>query len=586
VSDMATVVEKPDLLPPLARVARIAGTWDREELRVLKITVAVALLITVARAMAPFEIGKDQALQLQAAHRLVNGQGLTTPYFAAPLPRDVSVAPEPKFLTWWPPGFSLLVAGPLALGIPLGVVLRLVFGTATLLGWLGWGVLIARFMSRPLRIGSRLYHLQLPLAALLPLFTTPPWTGTDILLWAGIPHVFLLLLSPAHRRARMLPILAAGLLVGALVAIRYASAFLAVAACLILVQVNIHRLRSSFRQLVVACVAALALIVPTAIYIWTFSPVGAPVPEYISGVPDLSEAATSVLRIYEKLSVLSVLVVGSDLGVKVCSVAGSPALSAAVGLLSFLVVASVPLVLARYRAERPVVFRDDAALSLSLLPVSLVAFLLCVRMVSEGEFFGIARYYTPLGLCTVLVSYELLTMRPSNRVVKCAAAAIFSCFLIYLLVYLPAGLLVPSRRADLVRSVLGYTPAQTTRFTSTSVDLTYPSGEVFSLKEASKRVVSDLSAASPGAIFFVGNYPFYVYDGGEFGSADVRRLPPNDYWGHAFTSREIRVFWVRELSNAGDYMGDVEMRQVYVNAFEKTIILEAVYPAGFRWGED
>jgi hypothetical protein len=583
---MATVVEKSDALPRLTRVARMAGAWDREELGVLAITIAAALLITVARAMAPFEIGKDQALQLQAAHRLLNGQGLTTPYFASPLPDDVSVTPEPRFLTWWPPGFSVLVSGPLALGIPLSLVLRGVYVTATLLGWLGWGVLVARFMSRPLRIGSREYHPQLALAALLPLLTTPPWTGTDILLWAGIPHVFLLLLSPAHRRSRLLPLVAAGLLVGALVAIRYASAFLAVAACLILVQVNIHRLRTSFGQLVVATVAALALIVPTAVYISSFSPAAAPVPEYITGAHDLSEAAASAITIFEKLPVLSVLVIGSDLGVKVCNVAGSPALSALVGISSLVVVLSIPFVLARYRAERPVVFRDDAALSLSLLPVALVLFLLCVRMVSDGEFFGITRYYMPLGLCTVLVSYELLTRRPSNRAVKLGAAAIFACFVIYLLVYVPAGLFVPSRRADLVRSVLGYTPAQTTRFSSTAIDLGYPSGEVFSLKEGSKRVVSELSASNPGAIFFLGNYPYYVYDGGDFGAADVRRLPPSDYWNRAFTSREIRVFWVRELSNASDYMGDVEMRQVYVDAFEKTIILEAVYPAGFRWGGD
>ena len=103
--------------------------------------------------------------------------------------------------------------------------------------------------------------------------------------------------------------------------------------------------------------------------------------------------------------------------------------------------------------------------------------------------------------------------------------------------------------------------------------------------------MSELSDANTDAIFYLANYPFYVYDGGDFRSrtdlapADVRRLPRSNFWRHAYTSRPVRIFWVLELSNATDSIGEVEKRVVYTNPFEKTIIYEAAYPAGFRWSE-
>ncbi len=83
-----------------------------------------------------------------------------------------------------------------------------------------------------------LKHVKAPahilIACLLPLLFTPPWQGTDIILWAGTPFVILLLLYSLEDDSQWRYIAAAGLLSGFLYSVRYASAYLAVAAFLII----------------------------------------------------------------------------------------------------------------------------------------------------------------------------------------------------------------------------------------------------------------------------------------------------------------------------------------------------------------
>lgn len=92
---------------------------------------ATAVFLTLMRVFAPFEIGKDQAVQLEAARRLVSGLGLTSTYFVSHS-SDVSQRPTPKVLTWWPPGFSLIAAAFMWISLSLATGLRVVYGAVTL----------------------------------------------------------------------------------------------------------------------------------------------------------------------------------------------------------------------------------------------------------------------------------------------------------------------------------------------------------------------------------------------------------------------------------------------------------------------
>jgi hypothetical protein len=144
---------------------------------VFSVIVVSALLVTAARTLAPFEVGKDQATQLEAAQRLVAGRGLTTTSDVPPISFDISEASPPKSLTWWPPGFSLVIAVFLSLGLSLLVSLKIVYVTVTLIGWIGWAILVSRFLSRPWSYRKRNFHLHIVIALLLPIFTTLPWGG-------------------------------------------------------------------------------------------------------------------------------------------------------------------------------------------------------------------------------------------------------------------------------------------------------------------------------------------------------------------------------------------------------------------------
>jgi hypothetical protein len=574
--------------PLISRLPAFASVLRDADVRVFKVTLAVALLLITARVLAPFEVGKDQALQLQAAQRLLEGQGLTTHYFGGPHPLDVSRARDAAYLTWWPPSFSLFMALLLSVGLPLFVALKTVYGLTTLLGWVGWGIVIARFMSRPIRIGSRRYHVPLLVAPLLPIFTTPSWKGTDIFLWAGIPYIILSLLASAKRRSPYVLVSAAGFLFGLLVSIRYASAFVGLVALLILFQVNHPSYKSLLKLACVFVLSSLVFIGPTVLYIQAFSRTHSPVPDLINPASTLQMAPESTAGILRRLPVISILVVGSPLIERFCYIVGSNGLNYLVGAACLVVIFSVPFVL-RGRASTPGV-QEDLALSFSFLPAALVIFLLAVRLMSPGDFFGINRYYEPFSLCLVLICYEIVTKRPARLAVKAISGALVLAFAFYICMYLPASIFVPRERDSVVADVLSYTPARSNiGFASTSHDLRYPSDRIYTLKESSRLKVRELSRAHPGAIFFLANYSLYMYGSERFLETgldfdlDFRRLPPPRFWHRAYTSEPIKVFWVLGLEASAGFVPESNRRLVYYDPVEKTRIFESDVPAGYTF---
>jgi hypothetical protein len=568
----------------------IVSGGDSNKTRVLSIFLISAIIIILARLLAPFEVGKDQALQLEAAGRLSSGLGLTSTYFTTPHPADISTAPEPVHLTWWPPALSVLVAGFLALGIPLEVSLKMIYGVITLIGWIGWAIIASHFLAKPVTLGRRSYPVQFIIAAFLPIVATPLWQGTDIFLWAGIPLVALWLLRSRESGSFVPYIVLAGLTFGFLYSVRYASAFLGLAALLILAQANLPNIKAVIKKSSVFIISSLLVIVPTLLYIKLFSRHDSVLPEYFDTLHKTSNLQ-ALLGLVNGTRVTSVLLFGSNL-FYLALLKLPTILSNAIGVCCFIAIILLPYIVLRRSAVSRKEYQKDIALTLSLLPLSLVVFLIASSLMARSHLFGIERYYKPLMLCCPLIFYEIAASKSLNRVLRGVSITFLFMFAFYICIFIPISGLSGERQARLVQTILSYTPSRSPGQSSTSQAINYPSRQIYSLKENSRSKVRELAQAYPGAIFYLANQAYFIYetdslhpDGAKPGIT-FRRLPRRVFWNSAFTSKPVRVFWVLDQDTRFDFVPDSNLKLVYSDPYEKTRILESEFPAGYRFFND
>jgi len=195
-----------------------------------------AALLTAVRFLHVADLGYDLTLQIQAAQLLLDGKGLSI-YTTEPLNGDDLGQPLKLVgLTHFPCGYSLYAAALIALGLDLGLVLKLFGALLTMAGWWGWGRLAALFMMDGLDRNVFWKACGFTIAITLPVFFTPPWNGTDIFLWAFIPWTVHWLSQAAKDSSWRGPWIfgLVGAASGLCVLMRYASLFL-VAGCLLLV---------------------------------------------------------------------------------------------------------------------------------------------------------------------------------------------------------------------------------------------------------------------------------------------------------------------------------------------------------------
>jgi hypothetical protein len=574
-----------------AIVTRFGGTNPK----VAALFFISAAVITLARLLAPFEVEKDQALQMEASIRLADGMGLSTTSVRQ-TSFDLSEPTRPEYLTWFPPTFSLIVAGFLYIGVPLLLSLKIIYGLTTLIGWMGWAIIAARLMSKPITIFGRDIHLHYAVAVASPLLLTLPWQGTDIHLWAGIPILVLLLWRAAKGPSAYLYIVAASMLFGLLVSFRYASFFLGFSAFLILAQISWPSLLSFLKRLSVFALPAVIVVVSVTIYIKAVSFNDTYAPAYINPASNVAKIPNMISGILEDSSVTSNLVIGSFLLERFSFRVRSSILSNAVGIPCLLLVFLLPLILVKILPSKE---KDgpDLALSLSFIPMSLVIFLIMATFMSGQGLFSVSRYYWPASLCLVFVFYEISSKRASNRAVKTAVNMIILLFIVYLFAYIPAMGFVPGKQSEFVERVLGFTPSKTGTMSrpSTSLELGYPSYRIFSRKENSRQKIKQLYETYPDSIFLVlENYVYYIYDrfkeGGPVPGESIKRFHATDwrYWKEAYTSRPVKIFWVLDDPSASvtkdslKTIPDSNLKVVFTDTFEKTLILESNFPAGHR----
>jgi hypothetical protein len=190
-------------------------------------------IVTVLRFFTLTNLGYDLTLQVQAAQHLLSGQGLKVFWT---VPTDLSEPLSLRPLTHFPAGFSLLTAALLGVGLPLSLVTKVYGAALTLAGWLGWGRFGALCVGGWLTSTRAARAAAQALAFTAPLFFTPDWNGTDLILWAAVPWVLHWLVQgaqPTLRQAMRWDLLS-GATCGVCVSMRYASLVLAGFAALVI----------------------------------------------------------------------------------------------------------------------------------------------------------------------------------------------------------------------------------------------------------------------------------------------------------------------------------------------------------------
>ncbi|MGQ9871729.1 MAG: hypothetical protein ACUVQO_13175 [Leptodesmis sp.] len=552
----------------------------------LLIILVVALLVLLLRLLAPFEVYWDQSIQLESAHRLAKGLGLTTTYDLS-ITRgdedskitssDLNVAPEAHYVTWFPPAFSLLIGGLLGLGLPAVIALKLTYSLVTLVGWAGWGLIATSMLAKPIRLFTKLIPFQYAIAALLPIFFTPDWKGTDIYLWAGVPWI-VLLLSQTQASANLRYVVGAGLISGLLYSFRYASLFLVLSVLLILAIAHLPRLKPLVVQFAYFLGGSLVFILPVSIYNRVVQ-AGVGLPAYISSY-GFADFSSTIERIGHQLPTASVLF-GLPVSETVTALPAQTPWRYLYGIAVLLILGFLPFWVKQLKREHSEDF--GILLGLTCLPISLVLFLVVCMFANPYGYLETERYYVGVKLCFIMAFYRLSSLPEAHWSVRWISSIFVTILLVHYGLYRPSDLW-NGKQAQLIQQVAGYTPTS---------DVSYPSNQFYSsyVSEALRSTVKKLQQEYPDAIFFTVAYAYYTYDG----STGVRFMQGYRFWQKAYVTKPTKVFWVTYHHYCTGICGTVnytnidviaklpQLKTVFIDPENKGEILTAELPAGFRF---
>ncbi|MBW4619141.1 MAG: hypothetical protein KME17_07250 [Cyanosarcina radialis HA8281-LM2] len=505
------------------------------------------LFVILARVLAPVQIASDQGLQLQAAHRLVQGLGLTV---ALSLNFDLNQPPNSEYLTHFPPAFSLLVASLLFFKMPLATALKIIYGLTTIVGWFCWAAIGSRLLSTSLKVGKFLLPLQYVIAVILPILYTPSWStqGTDIFLWSGVPAIVLLLLHSSDNRFKNIFSISAGLLFGLLFAFRYNSIFLVLAAFLILLQVNFPRLLELSKNYTIFLASSCFFIVPVFIYNKMVMS-GNILPSQATRSKGLliTEGIDEILKSLSMTSVLSGFIPTSFIS----HIQSYTLINYVYGLVWFSILLSAPFIVALYKKSNIVAIAKDTAIAISLLPISLIIYFIAAVFRVSYSPIDIARYYLPINFCLILIIYNLATL-PNDRIslrlgkeqhlrarsllqkisyfIETATYISICLFLVFNLFYRPAAFAL-KKFTTFTDLFLGITAVP---------KLEYPANKIITEYDRSLSVMEALAKEDANTLFFVQDAAILSYNNPD----NYRRIPNQQFWERAFVSKATKMVWV------------------------------------------
>lgn len=616
---------------------RVVNLLSGGNLAVFVLFLASTCLIIAARLLKPIVIHWDLSIQLEAAYRFIDGMGLTTAFS----PRlDLSQPPVSEKLTHFPPGLSMAVVPFLYFGIPIGIALKIIYATTTLIGGTGWAALAARTLSNQLIIWKLKFPIHWAMAALLPIQFTPLWTnqGTDIILWAGLPVVALLLFPSGLNPLCLWFTLFSGVLVGVLISVRYAAAFLLLFAPLLILYFEWNSIWRFIRRTFIFYTATVITLLPTILFIRLGSNANA-VEADNSSLLKTHGARYSSPDLYEKISDFwRQTIYGTGQLIKLIGMAEERIesllnrLSIPYSLAGVLILVFICIVVAlcfHYRRTEPSQKRD-ALMSIACLTLSFFVFSVAITFVISYSPLGLERYYWPMRPALLLLIYGVAALSNFSRWLAPASKVIVILFIVpVLLVRSVNGLertfssivnqidistLVgqpahaqsalerdPFQKDDLL-SQLGsdfatISPSMLDQFKNSPAVKASLYGE-------SLQYIMAVHEVEPDSIFLAQHYPVYLSYLSLENPLSLRRIPDRNFWQEAYVSQNARIYWVINLEDCpsicpslGNFNGDNPkteipelaalngLETVFVSEADKTKILRSDVPGGYRFGE-
>jgi hypothetical protein len=552
-----------------------------------------AVFVVLARIIGPFEVYWDQAIQLEAAQRLVRGLGLTSTYFSyasPPYSPNINQPPRPPYLTWFPPGFSLVVASLLSFKLSLAGSLKILYGVITVIGWLGWAIIGCHLLSKPIRLGTKSFSVQFWIATILPIFYTPPWWGTDIFLWSGIPYIIIFLYNSVSSNPSRGFLSLSGVILGLLYSFRYSSLFLVISTFLILFYLNSTKINFSLlKKYLIFIASSFVFTVPIFIYNRTaLSNTG--LPEYVTTSRGL-EIFSNIDIIFSNLSQVSVLSGIPLITEKLLSYLKlNTAINYVYGVTCLVILSFLPLIIIRTKRLDSELSRKNIAIFLSFLPISLVLFLIACMFAADYNFLGDSRYYIPVSIGVIYTLYELATLQNTHRIIKIILSIFFLIFLVYNLLYLPRFLLT-GQQGFIAQTILGITPLP---------NMPYPSNIVFTKYEYSSQILRQLKEDNSEAILFTQFHPFYIYNSTYTDELEQRFRPIPDvaFWKQAYLSKATKIFWVTNnpacpgICSTFDIEQEIKqlsslpnLQTIFTDPYTQTKIMVSDLPSGYKFSE-
>jgi hypothetical protein len=221
-------------------------------------TITASAILSLHFFLQPLRPWTDQGWMLQAAVRHANGEELTSQLTGGSL--DIT---RPAFarLTYFPPGYPLLVSAMLRGGLEVTTAVKIVNAAALVIGVIGW-----LFLALPLLEGPALRIIYCALLVLACGAVLPKGGTADFLFWAGVPwwvsYLARARIEEGRSRIGLLSLVA--LVTSVLISVRWAAVFLVPVAILALMIPLKREARELMRNTVAAMVVALP---PTLIYL-------------------------------------------------------------------------------------------------------------------------------------------------------------------------------------------------------------------------------------------------------------------------------------------------------------------------------
>lgn len=525
--------------------------------QVLGVMLISSVFVILVKVLGPLEIHWDFSLQIEAAHRLIQGLGLTNT-FSSQL--DLNEPPIAETLTHYPPGLSLLVVPFLWLGIPLIATLKIAYGAATLVGWLGWAMIAARCFPRLPK--ARLVKVCLYiLAAILPIFYTPHWTyqGTDIFLWAGVP-VFLLLLVESSQHQFEMPqrrlwiplIILAGSLFTLLMLFRYASGFLLPTALFVIGYTSFPRIKSigsRFILFLAPSLAALSLAwLSYSRKMAEFESNEAVLNSLQTHVayssdPDFWASVTATLQ--KILSSFSNLYLLTGINTPYAFeqwLDQNPLFNIVFGLLLMGFIFCLPFVLFKQKDQIKPSKDFEILVALSFSLIAYIVFSIALAFSIAYSPLSIDRYFIPVEICLILIACGLLRIPRKNILYRRVPQLFLAAFLLSNLVLEPTYYVRSVERPQLDDFLLRMTKVVYLGYQL--ADIEYPSNELLPFHRDALKFIASLEPASSATLFFMQDYPHYRGYANFEDPAKFRRIHDAEFWPNAFLSKDTKIYWV------------------------------------------